>query len=128
MAKKKDDFKPHRILREIYRHYNEFEDLFRLNGTHVIDHAVLVDGVKTPITISLFDLREGISETGPLSPRKRQAVMLNVIKDLKQKDVAEIMKITTVSVGQYVENAMEQLAPAYFPELYDESSAVRGGS
>lgn len=128
-VKKATKFQPHRILREVYRHYYEFEALVASFGTHTIDHvARLYDDEgnevnRIPITISFFDLRDGLrpqSEGGPLSDRKRQAVMLNVIRDMKQRDVAEIMGITTVSVGQYVEHAMEQLARAYFPEFYEE--------
>lgn len=130
MAKKPETFKPHRILRDIYRHYGEFEDIFRHYGTHVIDHVVRLrdeDGnvvEKIPISISFFDLKEGISKDGPLSERKRQAVMLNVIKDLKQKDAAEVMGVTTVTVGQYVDNAMEQLAKDYFSEFYPQEERV----
>jgi len=54
-----------------------------------------------------------------LSPRKREAVWFNVILDQKQRDVAKKMEITTVSVGQYVEQAMLQLSEHYFA---DESS------
>lgn len=130
MAGKKQVTKlqPHRILREVYRHYTEFEALVSAYGTHTIDHAVRIydkDGnevERIPITISFFDLRDGLkpqSEGGVLSDRKLQAMMLNVIADQKQKDVAEIMGITTVSVGQYVEHACEQLAKTYFPEFYE---------
>lgn len=137
--KKTTKFQPHRILREVYRHYYEFESLVAHYGTHTIDHAVRLydeDGKEVeriPITISFFDLRDGLKpqkEGGVLSDRKLQAVMLNVIRDMKQRDVAEAMGITTVSVGQYVEHAMEQLAKTYFPEFYDmepKSSADQPG-
>lgn len=130
--KKTTKFQPHRVLREVYRHYTEFEALVSATGTHTIDHVVRIydeDGNeidRIPITISFYDLRDGLrpqSEGGVLSDRKLQAVMLNVVRDLKQRDVAEIMKITTVSVGQYVEHAMEQLAKTYFPEFYKEPVA-----
>ncbi len=65
------------------------------------------------VTISFWDLHRGIKE---LSPRKREALWWNVILDQKQKDVAEIMNITTVSVGQYVEQAVLQLSEKYFAE------------
>lgn len=125
--KKTTKFQPHRILREVYRHYTEFEQLVASYGTHTIDHVVrLYDEEgneidRVPVTISFFDLRDGLKSQkngGILSDRKLQAVMLNVIADQKQKDVAEAMNITTVSVGQYVEHAMEQLAKVYFPEFY----------
>lgn len=122
---------PHRVLREIYRHYYEFEGLFQSTGQHVINYALQIDGdegpVRIPISISFFDLRDGLkpqSEDGVLSDRKLQAVMLNVIRDMKQRDVAEIMGITTVSVGQYVEHAFEQLAKLYFREFYEEQEEI----
>lgn len=110
MSKNKN--KIHRVLREVYRHYYEFQDYVSQTGNHVIEHG--------GITISFYDLRDGLrpqSEGGVLSDRKRQAVMLNVIKDMKQRDVADIMNITTVSVGQYVETAMELLSKTYFNEV-----------
>ena len=114
----KEPIQRHRILREVYRHYYEFKQLFLKNGTDVIEHSYWVyddDGEKTKhtITISLWDLHDGL-ET--LSARKLEAVYYNVLLDKKQKDVAEIMGITTVSVGQYVEQAMMQLADKYFAE------------
>lgn len=118
MAIREDVLPKHRVLREVYRHYLEFRDLFQTDGTHVIEHGYWVEDengekYKVNVTISLWDLQNGLKE---LSPRKRQAVFYNVILDKKQKDVAEIMNITTVSVGQYVEQAMLQLSERYFAE------------
>lgn len=132
--KKTMKFQPHRILREVYRHYYEFEALVSAHGDEaiVLDHVVrLYDDEgnevdRIPISISFFDLKDGLKpqdEGGILSDRKLQAVMLNVIRDMKQRDVAEAMGITTVSVGQYVEHAMEQLAQTYFPEFYEKKVA-----
>lgn len=113
-----DPIPKHRILREVYRHYYSFKELFASQGTHVIEHSYWVydedgDKKKETINISLWDLHDAL-ET--LSARKREAVYYNVILDKKQKEVAEIMGITTVSVGQYVEQAMMQLAEKYFAE------------
>lgn len=115
----------HRVLREVYRHYYEFQQLFTKEGTHTIEHSYWTyndDGTKDKHTveISLWDLHDGL-ET--LSARKREAVYYNVILDKKQKDVAEIMGITTVSVGQYVEQAMMQLADRYFSEEVENGVA-----
>lgn len=126
MAVREAELPKHRVLREVYRHYLEFRDLFESNGTHVIDHGYFVDdenGVRKKITlsISLWDLQNGLKE---LSPRKREAVFYNVILDKKQKEVAEIMNITTVSVGQYVEQAMLQLSERYFAEMELEEEAA----
>lgn len=118
----------HRILREVYRHFYEFEAFVSSTGNHVIDYTYFVYNDagevidRVPISISFYDLREGIEDESVLSERKRQAVMLNVIRDMKQRDVAEIMGITTVSVGQYVEQAMLQLSEEYFPEDRQEDS------
>lgn len=64
---------------------------------------------KVSITLSFWDLHGSLKR---LSARKREAVFYNVILDWKQKDVADRMQISTVSVGQYVQAAMEQLAVA----------------
>lgn len=115
----------HRILREIYRHYTELKAFVTAyGGDQLITHSYIVyddDGEATgkdTIDISFWDLHNSLEV---LSDRKREAVHLNVILDWKQKDVAEKMGITTVSVGQYVEQAMLQLAKIYFVE---ESESV----
>lgn len=109
----------HRILREVFRHYLEFRQYVSDTGNHVIEHGYFTyndDGTikdKISVTISFWDLFNGLKE---LSPRKREAVWYNVILDQKQRDVAKLMQITTVSVGQYVEQAMLQLSEKYFAE------------
>lgn len=113
---------PHRVLREIYRHYLEYRDYVGSYGKHVIDHGYWIyneDGTKKakiPVTISFWDLH---GKLNTLSGRKKEAVFYNVILDWRQKDVAERMGITTVSVGQYVEQAMTQLAESYFSEMFE---------
>ena len=110
----------HRVLREVLRHYTEYRELVNQDGrSHVIDHGYWVyneDGTrkeKVQVSISFWDLHQGLKE---LAPRKREAIFYNVILDMKQKDVAKIMGITTVSVGQYVEAGTIQLAKKYFLE------------
>jgi DNA-directed RNA polymerase specialized sigma24 family protein len=110
----------HRILREVLRHYTEYRELVNQDGrAHIIDYGYWVyneDGTrkqKEEVSISFWDLHEGLKE---LAPRKREAIFYNVILDMKQKDVAKIMGITTVSVGQYVEAGTIQLAKQYFAE------------
>jgi DNA-directed RNA polymerase specialized sigma24 family protein len=92
-------------LREALRHYPELRQLMESEGKHVIE----AHGIQ----ISLWDLRRGIDA---LSPRKRQALELNVTRDLKQRDVARIMGISVPTVGQYVLAAIEQLARDYFAD------------
>jgi len=118
------------VLRETLRHYIEYRELIGGYGLigdpadgrkHIITHSYYAknpdpeskEPVKKTITISFWDLQRGIKE---LAPRKREALWYNVIEDQKQKDVAKIMKITTVSVGQYVEAACLQLSKQYFSE------------
>lgn len=118
----------HRILREVLRHYTEFKTHVGATGNHVIEHGYFVyeeDGEtvksKEAVSISFWDLHNGIER---LSPRKRQALFYNVILDWKQRDVAEKMGITTVSVGQYVEQAVMQLAEEYFAEELEEKRST----
>lgn len=101
----------HRVLREVLRHYLTFESLCQQSGEYVLEYA----GYK----LSFLDLQNCLQN---LSPRKREAVYYNVILDWKQKDVAAVMQITTVSVGQYVEQAMMQIAKQYFAEMPDPES------
>ena len=98
-----DEKKKHRVLREAVRHYRELEDLFINKGVVVLSYNGL--------DICFLDLKDAINR---LSPRKKEAIYYNVILDMKQKDVAEKMGITTVSVGQYVESGFAQVAKEYF--------------
>ncbi len=128
MATREDEIPLHRVLREVYRHYLEFRDLVSLpehdgqggygNSDGVIEHGYIVEDEdgnrkKVMVTLSFWDLQGALAD---LSPRKREAVFYNVILDQKQKDVAAKMGITTVSVGQYVEQAMIQLSEKYFAD------------
>jgi len=114
-----EEIPKHRILREAYRHYTEFKAYVAATGKSVIEHGYWVyddDGNKVKkviIEISFWDLHDALES---LAPRKKEAVLHNVIYDKRQRDVAEIMGITTVSVGQYVESGMLQLAKRYFAE------------
>lgn len=122
----------HRVLREVLRHYLEFRDyVAQHGGDGVIEHGYFVyddDGnvtQKINITISFWDLFYGLKE---LSPRKREAIWYNVIQDKLQREVAEIMGITTVSVGQYVEQGVLQLSERYFAEEGSISVSVKDPS
>lgn len=96
----------HRLLREVVRHYKEFEELCASSGDWEIEHR----GIR----INFLDLQGAFRE---LSPRKKEAIMWNVVYDKKQIEVAEKMGITTVSVGQYVEAGFTQVAAKLFSEL-----------
>jgi DNA-directed RNA polymerase specialized sigma24 family protein len=115
---KKEEQKPHRILREVLRNFRRFRQYVSDTGQDVIEHTYEVDnddGTKRKVTIAISysDLLGRLNE---LSDRKREAVFYNVVMDMKQRDVANLMGITTVSVGQYVDTACEQLAELYFAE------------
>ena len=123
------ELKPHVVLRDAVRHYPEYEAFVSQFGTHVISHK--------GIELSFYDIQrvfracfaiENNNElTFPnedpfkLSRRKKEAIFWNVIQDEKQKDVAERMGITTVSVGQYVEAGFKQVSRIIFEaEVLDD--------
>lgn len=124
----------HKILREAYRHYLTFQQYVTDTGRDVISYSIPVDDDPDAewvnIAISFTDLqkalktyKDGVEVEGTvLARRKEEAFKLNVIQDMLQRDVADIMHITTVSVGQYVDQACRQLAEYYFAE--DESDGT----
>lgn len=121
----------HKILREAYRNYLTWKDLITYEQERQTLEVITYNVPKepgsdeyVPVTISFHDLERALKQFGDevkkegtvLSKRKEQAFYLNVIRDMLQRDVAEIMGITTVSVGQYVEQGMMQLCDYYFAE------------
>lgn len=115
----------HRIIKEAYRNYTSLRD-YALGlqkdsstpGNDIIEYAVETkpgSGKYKQIIISYQALKQTLEEV-KLPPRKRQAFYLNVLEDKLQREVADIMGITTVSVGQYVDGACEQLAEHYFAD------------
>jgi len=128
----------HKILREAYRNYLSWKDLLIYGGgsdSPVKDREALETITHTvpkepgseeyiEISISFYDLERALKsfqgeiqrEGTVLSKRKEEAFYLNVIRDMLQRDVAQKMGITTVSVGQYVDQSMLQLVSYYFGE------------
>jgi DNA-directed RNA polymerase specialized sigma24 family protein len=137
----------HRVLREIFRHYTEFRSYVAQGNSPILEHTYLIpvpsvpeqcpvnprvskeheavklrcvhcDGEMKRVTVSFnfWDLHRGLKD---LAPRKREALFYNVIMDQKQKDVAKIMGITTVTVGQYVDHAFKQLVSGHMMTLED---------
>jgi hypothetical protein len=117
----------HKILREAYRNYLTFKQFVTDTGKDVLEYRVPKEPGSdeyVPIRISFTDLERALKsynnemrrEGTVLSKRKEQAFYLHVIRDMLQRDVAEIMGITTVSVGQYVEQGCIQLCDYYFGE------------
>lgn len=120
----------HKILREVFRHFVEFQGWVSSTGDSVIEHGYFLYDKDDPdkivgkvlVTISFWDLHDSLQR---VAERKREAVYYNVIQDMRQKDVAEIMGITTVSVGQYVKQAMIQMSEDYFGEGGERIEYVR---
>lgn len=119
--KRTEPIPKHKVLREVFRHFTEFEDWVSATGNSTIEHGYFLYDEedenkivgKVLVTISFWDLHDALQR---VAERKKEAVYYNVIKDMKQKDVAEIMGITTVSVGQYVKQAMIQMSEDYFAD------------
>ena len=66
MPKKKkretDTLQKHKVMRELYRNYMQFQEYVRSTGKYAITHRGL--------TISFYDLGMGLED---LSPRKKEA-------------------------------------------------------
>jgi len=110
----------HKVLREAIRHYLEFEEY--VTNPDAADVENRIDGTHgnltfKGVTINFYDLQGALKM---LSKRKKEAVFHHVIMDSKQKEVEKVMGITTVTVGQYVEQAMLQLCRNYF-DLQEQS-------
>lgn len=69
------------------------------------------------MSFSFWDLHRGIND---LPPRKKEALFYNIILDKKQKEVAEIMKISPVSAGQYCDLALKSIVN----QFYDGGKAI----
>lgn len=117
----------HRCLREILRNYLMLKDaaenedwtisvcrvkgcIWQSPGAASKGH----EGECEMLTVNFLDLRNCLNK---LSKRKMEAIFYNVILDKKQRDVAAIMEITTVSIGQYVEAGVLQVAAELWPEI-----------
>ncbi len=118
----KEELPAHRFLREILRHYLEFQDYVAQGHDHVIEHSYLVQEPGKPLrkvtmSFSFWDLHRGIKD---LPPRKKEALFYNIILDKKQKEVAELMGISTVSAGQYCDLGLK----AIVEQFYDNGAAI----
>lgn len=104
----------HKVLREAIRHYLEFEAFVTNPDSDDVETVINATHGNLEfkgVTINFFDLQGALQM---LSKRKKEAVFYHVIMDMKQKEVEKVMGITTVTVGQYVEQAMLQLMKNYF--------------
>ena len=110
----------YKVLKETYRNYHEYREHVGRTGQDVIEHSIRTrkdSNEYTTISISFSDLQDGVAE---LAPRKKEAFYLHIICNMLQREVADIMGVTTVTVGQYVDDAMRQLSRRYFSEYIDE--------
>lgn len=91
-----------KILREALKHYSDFRELVAAEGESksVIEYR----GYR----ICFFDLEQGIEK---LSKRQKEALFLHVIRDLSEKDTAQLMgfKKWSTPVQQYTDRALEKL-------------------
>lgn len=111
------------LIREALRHLDAAKEL-AIRGTDIIERTVLCDGKKITVSFSLLDLEAALKRR---AKRQHEAVFLNVICDYLQRDVAAIMGITTISIGQYVQSACEKIAEEIAtPKVSRTSSAPRG--
>lgn len=101
---------PDLVIRELFRHYESIRDHRRTEtGKDVFSHKGF------DFAVSELDLKD----LNLLTPRQKEAFYFNIVLDMKQREVAELLGISTVSVGQYVQAASERLAAHYFPEKID---------
>lgn len=100
----------HKLLRGMFKQYRQIEAYYQATGRDTIDHVI--DG--EPVTVSYFDLKRALEDPSLLPARRRQALRLNLVDGLPQKQVANAMGIAPGSVGQHVDLACRQLVPFYF--------------
>lgn len=116
--------KPHRLLREILRNYDSFKQVCEQTGEFCLEYRL----GETVIFIGLPEVESvksciltGIGRVS-LPEQHRRALLLNVFKDMTQKEVGAIIGgVKPVVVGQLVEVACEDLARQYFPDWYEET-------
>lgn len=94
------------VIKEMYRNRDSIKDFREFSGKDVIEYKGYLMAASE---LDLMNLKI-------LAQREREAFFLNVVLDLKQQDTADIMGISTVSVGQYVVTASQKLCRLHFPE------------
>ncbi len=98
------------------RHYLEIRDYVAQGNDHIIEHSYLcyaLDGrvKKVTMSFSFWDLHRGLNE---LPLRKKEAIFYNILLDKKQKEVADIMGISTVSAGQYCDLGLRSIVDSFY--------------
>lgn len=113
--------KPHRLLREVLRNFDSFKAVCEQSGEFSIEYRLGETVIFVGLTEVIAARNCILSGDGAvrLPENHRKALLLNVLKDMTQKDVgSRIGNVKPVIVGQYVELACEDLARHYFPDWY----------
>lgn len=76
----------------------------------------LKDGIEVEgLDLNYFDLMDALGKVKMRVPKKKlEAFYLNVILDWKQKDVAQKLGVSPVTVGQHVTSVCQALEEVYF--------------
>ena len=98
----------HRVLRELFRHLQEFEALFQTEG---IDTVTGPDGTG----YSVFDLRRLYEIRHKiLSPQRARAIEKFLYEDMREQDAALAMGLSRETpVAIYATQGLKQLAAAW---------------
>jgi hypothetical protein len=98
----------HRVLRELFRHLQEFEALFYAEGTDTIKGA---DGTE----YSVIDLRRLYDIRGELlTPQRARAIEYFLYRDMREQDAAVAMGLSPETpVAIYATQGLKQLAAAW---------------
>lgn len=98
----------HRVLRELFRHLQEFESLFLTEG---IDTLTGPDGAN----YSIFDLRRLYDRRRMLlTPQRARAIHYFLYLDMREQDAAQAMGLgRDTPVAIYATQGLRQLAAAW---------------
>lgn len=98
------------VVRELYRHRQSIFDFRTFYGKDVFEYK--------GITFAAHEL--DLAPLDLLSPKQREAWVLAVLEDLPIGETAEVMGVSNVTAGQYVDHAARKLARYHFPGYDDE--------
>lgn len=98
----------HRVLRELFRHLQEFEVLFQTEGVDALNGP---DGTS----YSIFDLRKLYDIRNELlSPQRARAIEYFLYRDMREQDAAAAMGLSRETpVAIYATQGLKQLAAAW---------------
>lgn len=96
------------MLRELFRHLQEFEELFQSEGIDTLNGP---DGASYSIfdLRQLYDIRDRV-----LAPQRARAIELFLYLDMKEQDAAVVMGLSPETpVAIYATQGLRQLAVAW---------------